>query len=89
MLIGYAAGGEPDTAARIVGQKMTQALGQAVVRDNRAGANGPIAALHGEIAKGMQAPEVSARLAHEGSEGIATTPAAFGAFLRSEQTRFA
>ena len=44
MLVGFAAGGGPDAAARIVGQTLTQAWGQPVVIDNRAGANGAIAA---------------------------------------------
>ena len=44
MIVGYSAGGGPDWAARILGQQLTQLLGQPVVVDNRAGANGVIAA---------------------------------------------
>ena len=44
MIVGYSAGGGPDWAARILGQQLTQLLGQPVVVDNRAGANGAIAA---------------------------------------------
>jgi tripartite-type tricarboxylate transporter receptor subunit TctC len=36
-------GGAPDIAARVIGDKLSQALGQAVVVENRAGANGNIA----------------------------------------------
>jgi tripartite-type tricarboxylate transporter receptor subunit TctC len=36
-------GGAPDIAARVLGQKLSDAFGQAVVIDNRAGANGNIA----------------------------------------------
>jgi tripartite-type tricarboxylate transporter receptor subunit TctC len=44
LLVGYAPGGGVDSAARIVAQKMQQALGQSVIVDNRPGAGGMIAA---------------------------------------------
>jgi tripartite-type tricarboxylate transporter receptor subunit TctC len=44
MIIPFAAGGTTDLLARAVGQHMTEAWGQPVVSDNRAGANGIIAA---------------------------------------------
>lgn len=46
MVIPFAPGGTTDLLARAVGQHMAQAWGQAVVADNRAGANGVVA---GEI----------------------------------------
>jgi len=44
MIVPYAAGGPLDDAARIVGQRLTEIWGQAVVVDNRGGAGGSIGA---------------------------------------------
>jgi len=49
MIVPLAAGSAVDNAARIVGQKMAQNLGQSIVIDNRPGAAGLIGA--GEVAK--------------------------------------
>ena len=48
-VVGFTAGGASDITARIVGQKLTEHLGQPVIIDNRAGASGTIAA--GIVAK--------------------------------------
>jgi tripartite-type tricarboxylate transporter receptor subunit TctC len=42
MIVGYAPGGSTDIVARLVGQKLSEALGTTVVVDNRAGASGTI-----------------------------------------------
>ncbi|NBW77881.1 MAG: tripartite tricarboxylate transporter substrate binding protein [Betaproteobacteria bacterium] len=42
LIVGYAAGGPTDVIARIVAQELTPILGQSVVVENRAGANGNI-----------------------------------------------
>jgi tripartite-type tricarboxylate transporter receptor subunit TctC len=44
LIVPYAAGGLPDTVARIVGQRLTESLGQSFVVDNKSGAGGAIAA---------------------------------------------
>jgi tripartite-type tricarboxylate transporter receptor subunit TctC len=44
MIVPYAPGGGSDIVARIVGQKMTDTLGQAIVVDNRPGAAGMLGA---------------------------------------------
>ncbi|MFO1284037.1 MAG: tripartite tricarboxylate transporter substrate binding protein [Burkholderiales bacterium] len=43
-VVPYAAGGLPDTVARIVAQRLGDRLGQSVIVDNRPGANGGVAA---------------------------------------------
>jgi tripartite-type tricarboxylate transporter receptor subunit TctC len=43
LVVPIPAGGAPDTAARVVGQKLSELLGQPVVVDNHAGSNGNIA----------------------------------------------
>jgi len=43
-IVPYAAGGLPDTVARIVAKALQERLGQSVVIDNRPGANGAVAA---------------------------------------------
>ena len=42
LVVGYATGGPTDVIARLVAQDMAAALGQAVVIENRVGANGNI-----------------------------------------------
>ena len=44
LLVGYSPGGPNDTQARLIGQRLSANLGQPVVVDNRAGADGIIAA---------------------------------------------
>ena len=44
LLVGFLAGGAADITARAMGQKLTAAFGQQIVIDNRAGAQGSIAA---------------------------------------------
>src|SRR5215467_14286887 len=41
-IVPYAAGGLPDTVARVVGRRLQERLGQIVVIENRPGANGGI-----------------------------------------------
>ena len=70
MLVPFAPGGGTDISARVVGQKMTESLGQPIIVDNRSGASGHIAM------------EITARAAPDGytlvwgtSSGLAILPA--------------
>ena len=40
IIVGFAAGGAPDTLARVIGDKLAQDWGQPVVVENRTGAQG-------------------------------------------------
>src|SRR3954454_18026485 len=44
VMVAFAAGGIADVVARLVGQKLTERLGQSVVIENRGGAGGNLAA---------------------------------------------
>jgi tripartite-type tricarboxylate transporter receptor subunit TctC len=44
VVVPYAAGGLPDTVARVVGQKLSEKWGQAVIIENRPGGNGAVSA---------------------------------------------
>lgn len=50
LVVGFAAGGSADTAARVIAKKLGQDIGQPVVVDNKPGAGGNIA--HGVVANG-------------------------------------
>lgn len=63
MLVPFAPGGGTDISARVIGQKMSEALGQQVIVDNRTGASGHIAM------------EIAARAAPDGYTLIMTTVA--------------
>ena len=61
-IVSQSAGGSIDIAARLIGQKLSVALGQQVVIDNRAGANGMIAG------------EAAARAQPDGATFLMTSP---------------
>ncbi|NRF68350.1 tripartite tricarboxylate transporter substrate binding protein [Aquincola sp. S2] len=50
LIVGFAAGGAADAAARLIAKKLGENIGQTVVVDNRAGAGGNIA--HQQVANG-------------------------------------
>ncbi len=50
MVVGFAAGGSADIAARIIAKKLSENIGQNVIVDNKPGAGGNLA--HGQVANG-------------------------------------
>ena len=44
LVVGFAAGGTQDVIARLIGQRLSEELGQQIVVENRAGASSNIAA---------------------------------------------
>jgi tripartite-type tricarboxylate transporter receptor subunit TctC len=48
-----------------------------------------VAALNGHIVKALRSPELAARFAADGTQVVASTPAEFGALIRSELPRWA
>lgn len=51
LVVGFAAGSSTDIVARVIAQKLTEALGQSVVVENKGGAGGNLAA---QLVKGAQ-----------------------------------
>ncbi|MGJ7498032.1 Bug family tripartite tricarboxylate transporter substrate binding protein [Variovorax sp. RT4R15] len=70
MIVGFAAGGGTDTAARLLAQDLAVELGQSVVVDNRAGAGGMIGA-----AAGAKAPADGYTLFFGSGSELAVLPA--------------
>jgi tripartite-type tricarboxylate transporter receptor subunit TctC len=45
--------------------------------------------LHREVVKAVQRPDVASRLAQDGTEGVASSPEQFAAFLKAEREQWA
>jgi tripartite-type tricarboxylate transporter receptor subunit TctC len=69
VIVGFAAGGFADSVARVIGQKVSDQMGQQLVMDNRGGAGGNIAAKLTATA----APDGYTLLVHTAASGINVT----------------
>lgn len=82
ILVGFVPGGFTDTSARIVGQKLAEAIGQQVIVENRPGANGLIAG------------DLTSRAAPDGytifmtSPGLTTNPSLYDKLKRDPVNDF-
>jgi tripartite-type tricarboxylate transporter receptor subunit TctC len=85
-VIPFAAGGTTDLLACALGQHMTQAWGQPVVADNRAGANGEQDRRRGGARRRDGGRQV--RVAQQGGDMVASAPAEFAAFIETERRRY-
>jgi tripartite-type tricarboxylate transporter receptor subunit TctC len=74
IIVPFPAGGTTDIVARLVGQRMSETMGQAIVVENRGGAGGTIGAT--EVAKA--APDGYTLLMHNVTFPLASVAAAFG-----------
>lgn len=72
ILVGFAAGGAPDTLARVIGDKLASAWGQPVLVENRTGAQGNIA-----MSAVAKAPPDGHSLALAPIGNVAVAPALF------------
>jgi tripartite-type tricarboxylate transporter receptor subunit TctC len=90
-IVPFPASGIADVFARIIGGGLTEALGQPVVVENRAGAAGLPAAitakLNAEILALMRTPEVQLRLLTEGARFTPMTPGQFAEFVAAETAK--
>jgi tripartite-type tricarboxylate transporter receptor subunit TctC len=94
LLVPFAPGGNADILARIIGQRMTDALGRQIVVENRAGANGVLAPagtpqaivtrLNAVLVQIIRSPEVADRIKGMGADPATSTPAEFSAFIADE-----
>lgn len=87
LLVGFAPGGGTDIVARALAPRMSEALGQQVVVENRAGAAGTIAA--DAVQKAMADPAIRPKLEQQGLQfGGPKTPDEFSLFLKAELVKY-
>ena len=99
LVITYPPGGSTDVVGRALAAKLTDALGQQVVVDNRGGAGGtfaPAGTPRAVVAKlnqvafaALRSADLSQSLVRQGSEPNLTTPDALARFVKTEHDRWA
>ena len=95
IIVGFAAGGPADTVARLIGQWLSERLGQPIVVDNRSGANAQstptqiVEKLNQEINAALADPNMKKRLTDLGCAVFAGSSADFGKFIADETEKWA
>lgn len=72
-IVGFPPGGATEFIARLIGQKLTQSIGQQVIIDNRPGAAG----------------NLGIELAAQSTDAVIGTPEEFGAYVKQEIAKWA
>ena len=97
VVVPYAPGGVIDATARLVAEKLTQSLGQAVVVDDKTGigafvpASTPpaiVAKLQEAMAAGIASPEVRSKLGQQGIDPVGTSTEEFNRFWKQDVEKY-
>ena len=93
IIAGFPPGGAADLLARVMADKLSAAMGQPFVVENRPGAGGTIgavvAALSREIAKAVAADDAKGRMDAMGAEPAYLPPEEFAKLIRAETEKWA
>lgn len=87
LIVPYPPGGPTDLVGRSLGQKLTEAWGQQIVVENRAGAASAIGT-EAQVVKILSEPEISQRFASQGAEPSGSTPDQLAQYRRTEFERW-
>jgi tripartite-type tricarboxylate transporter receptor subunit TctC len=82
IVVGYAAGGGTDIAARLIAQWLSERLGQQFIIENRPGVNKQIDAA-------LNDPKMRARIADLGGTPLLGSPADFGKLIAADTEKWA
>lgn len=101
-VVAFAPGGSTSIVARAVSDKMSEALGQKIIIDNRAGAGGTIGtkavatsapdgytiALGYKLSAALADADVKKRLAADGTDVTPSTPEEYAAFIDRDEAKW-
>ena len=88
LIVAFTPGGTTDITARLIADKMHDALGEVVAVENKPGANGAIAKFNAAMVGALNDPQLRERLHDIGTTPSPSSPEEFGDFLRQEIARW-